>query len=167
MCIRDRHLEDWLGERSIKLIGSACDIADALTEKPPVKFEKMIAVVEQDGAKFEEENIDKYWISNDEYLNNNNSPCDCDKPNITIITGNYTDTGFFIPPQWVFVIGFQFGIVFTLFGAFVWVMLRYPKQERTNCRGTTTQSAATETLPIVCPETPPPSYGELFFTERS
>lgn len=162
-----KHLEDWLNERSIELVGSACDndmnIAISLTGKPPVKLEKMISVVAHN-AHAEEENIDKYWLSNEEYLNNN-SPCECDKPNITIIAGNYTET-FFIPQQWVFVIGFQFGVVFTLFGAFLWVTLRYPKRERNTCRTTTitTQSAATETQPFVCPETPPPSYRELFFT---
>lgn len=162
-------LEDWLNERSIELTGSPCDndmnVATVLTGKlAPVKLEKIISIVEHD-AKAEEENIDKYWLSNDEYLNTN-SPCECDEPNITIIAGNYTDK-FFIPQQWVFVIGFQFGVAFTLFGAFLWVTLRCPKRERNNYRTTTTQSAATETQPIVCPETPPPSYRELFFSAPS
>lgn len=155
-----KQIEDWLSSQSVQLIGSSCDIDNhgGGTQKP--KLERMISLVEDDNSLSDEEELDKYWTENKRH---NSSSCNCQTYNTTLFPSDLSDKiKINIPSPWIFVIGFQFGILFALFSAFIWVSWNHPKKtvER--------PCPSEETQPIivmepVCPETPPPTYRDLFY----
>uniref|UniRef100_A0A1B6CMR3 LRRNT domain-containing protein n=1 Tax=Clastoptera arizonana TaxID=38151 RepID=A0A1B6CMR3_9HEMI len=156
-----KQIEDWSSNRNIQLIGSTCDIEkqiETATNKP--KLEKMISLVEADDSLSEEsvEELESFWENHETVVNK--TQCSC---NNSFLSSDISDKiKLNIPSPWVFVIGFQFGMLFALFAAFLWVSWKNPKQNIERPL-TTVETQPILVIDPVCPETPPPTYRELFY----
>lgn len=145
-------------------------------------FEKIISVyadLEDFNSSEETENSFEHEDSSeDKQRNKNTNVCECSvedrKP---LLNSNY----FILPPIWLVLVSFQFGVCFTLFLGYICIYCSRKQKKYQSIEthlpeipevhqsdetipesGLQSLHASTETF--VCPNTPPPSYRDLYLS---
>uniref|UniRef100_A0A1B6F027 LRRNT domain-containing protein n=1 Tax=Cuerna arida TaxID=1464854 RepID=A0A1B6F027_9HEMI len=175
-----KNLKEFLDDRSSRLIGSSCDLPERLqeTEIKPAKFEKIISV----GIAYPEYNgSEEEDYSDEEITVQNKADCDCKtETKNELIKYDY----FNLPPMFLILFSFNLGVCVTLFVGYFWKWCK-PQKNNHICPVPTMppfepliseiqstgvlnrvgeNSTETEDETDPCPDTPPPSYRELFMT---
>lgn len=179
-----KYLKEFLQSKSCKLIESSCGISNEITniENKQPKFEKIISVYadfedfnssEETENRFEDEDS-----SEDKQKIKNVDCCECSvegrKP---LLNSNYI----ILPPLWLIFVSFQLGVCVTLFLGYTCIYCSRKKKKYQSLEtrlpeisevhqsdemipesGLQSLHASTETF--VCPDTPPPSYRDLYLS---
>lgn len=177
-----RYLKEFLQSKSCKLIESSCGISNEITniENKQPMFEKIISVnadFEDFNSSEEIENSFEDENSSEEKQKNANF-CECSvedrKP---LLNSNY----FILPPIWLIFVSFQFGVCVTLFSGYICIYCSRKKKKYQSLETRLPERAevhqSNETIPesglqslhastetFVCPDTPPPSYRDLYLS---
>uniref|UniRef100_A0A1B6M7N2 LRRNT domain-containing protein n=1 Tax=Graphocephala atropunctata TaxID=36148 RepID=A0A1B6M7N2_9HEMI len=177
-----RNLKDYLDGKSGRLVGSSCDLPERLQEieMKPAKFEKIISVgisYPEYGESTKDDDIVE------EATRQNKVECNCIAETKTdFICSDYLG----LPPMWSILVSFQLGVCVTLFVGYFWMCCTGQKNKYvclvpsvppiipviSDIQQTMVLNEEEEqpiehvegTIP--CPDTPPPSYRELFCSSQ-